>query len=81
MVAYIGIATGATIRARLRSHFNGRSNWALGRLERPHEMEFVYFECDALMATTIETHVVTFAKPPFNTRPEYRNLMQSIAIH
>jgi len=78
IVAYVGIGE---IRTRLRNHYAGRGNWALGRLERPYEMEFVYIVCDRLMATTIESHMVTYAKPPFNTRPEYLNLMQSISIH
>jgi len=80
-VAYIGIATGDTIRGRLTKHASGRGNWALARLGDPAGFTFVYWECDALSARQIESHVVTTKKPPFNTRPEYRDFIPSIAVH
>jgi hypothetical protein len=80
-VAYIGIATGDTIRGRLTKHVNERGNWALARLGDPSLFSFVYFECDALTARQIESHVVTTKKPPFNTRPELQNFIPSIAYH
>lgn len=80
-VAYIGIATGDTIRGRLTKHARGRANWALARLGEPAEFAFVYWECDALSAKQIESHVVTTKRPPFNTRPEYRHFIPSIGVH
>jgi predicted GIY-YIG superfamily endonuclease len=80
-VAYIGIATGDTIRGRLSKHVSGQGNWALSRLGDPTKFTFVYWECDALTAKQIESHVVTIKRPPFNTRPEYRNFVPSIAVH
>jgi hypothetical protein len=41
----------------------------------------VYWECDALSAKQIESHVVSTKKPPFNVRPEYRDFIPSIALH
>jgi hypothetical protein len=81
VVAYIGIATGDTIRGRLRKHVAGRGNWALGRLGDVSRFAFVYYGCDAETARQIESHVVTSAKPPFNVRPEYRDFIPSIAVH
>ncbi|HEY0264563.1 MAG TPA: GIY-YIG nuclease family protein [Granulicella sp.] len=81
LVAYIGIATGATIKQRLSSHFNGRGNWAAARLARPEDWEFIYYECSATDARQIEAHVVSDDKPPFNVRPEYRHYIPSISIH
>jgi excinuclease UvrABC nuclease subunit len=80
-VAYIGVATGDTIRGRLRKHVTGAGNWALAQLGDPSKFRFVYYECDALSAQQIESHVITTAKPPFNTRPEYRNFIPSISVH
>jgi hypothetical protein len=80
-VAYIGIATGDTIRGRLRKHVSARGNWALGRLGDPARFSFVYYRCDPQTARQIESYVVTNAKPPFNTRPELRNRIPSIAVH
>jgi hypothetical protein len=80
-VAYIGIATGDTIRGRLTKHATGRGNWALARLGDPTRFTFVYWECDAVSAKQVESHVVTTKKPPFNTRPEYRDFIPSVAVH
>ncbi len=81
LVAYIGIATGSTIRGRLTKHVTGSGNWALGRLGDPSKFSFVYWECDVISAKQIESHVITTKRPPFNTRPEYRDFISSIAIH
>jgi hypothetical protein len=81
MVAYIGVATGDTIRGRLRKHATGAGNWALGRLGDPKKFSFVYFECDAASARQIESHVIEKRKPPFNTRPEYKHFTPSISVH
>lgn len=81
LVAYIGVATGDTIRGRLTKHATGSGNWALARLGDPTKFTFVYWECDALSAKQIESHVVSTKKPPFNVRPEYRDLIPSIAVH
>ena len=80
-VAYIGIATGDTIRGRLTKHATGSGNWALSRLGDPTKFSFVYWECDGASAKQIESHVITTKKPPFNTRPEYRDFIPSIAVH
>lgn len=80
-VAYIGIATGDTIRGRLTKHVTGSGNWALARLGDPTSFQFVYYECDALSAKQIESHVILTKKPPFNTRPEYQHFIPSIAVH
>lgn len=80
-VAYIGIATGDTIRGRLTKHASGRGNWALARLGDPASFSFIYFQCDAKTAKQIESHVISTKKPPFNTRPEYRDFIPSIAVH
>jgi hypothetical protein len=79
--AYIGIATGDTISGRLSKHVQNRGNWALGRLGDPSTFAFVFYECDAVSAAQIESWVVTNAKPPFNVRPELKNLIPSIAVH
>lgn len=81
VTAYIGIATGDTIRGRLSKHVGGRGNWALARLSDPSRFEFVYYLCDAESARQLESHVVTRRKPPFNVRPEYRDYIESIALH
>src|SRR5215831_2775409 len=81
LVAYIGIATGDTIRGRLSKHATGSGNWALARLGDPTKFTFVYWECNEASARQIESHVVTTKKPPFNTRPEYRDFIPSIAVH
>jgi hypothetical protein len=81
VVAYIGIATGDTIAGRLTKHATDRGNWALGRLGDPSKFAFVFYECDAQSAAQIESWVVTNAKPPFNVRPELKNLIPSIAVH
>jgi hypothetical protein len=81
VVAYIGIATGDTIRGRLMKHVTGDGNWALARLGDPAKFAFVYWECDIASARQIESHVVTTKKPPFNVRPEYRDFIPSIAVH
>ena len=81
LVAYIGIATGDTIHGRLSKHVSQRGNWALGRLGDPSLFTFVFYVCDATSAAQIESYVVTNAKPPFNVRPELRNLIPSIAVH
>jgi hypothetical protein len=81
LVAYIGIATGDTIRGRLTKHVTGSGNWALARLGDPTSFRFVYYECDALSAKQIESHVILTKKPPFNTRPEYKHFIPSIAVH
>jgi hypothetical protein len=80
-VAYIGIATGDTIRGRLLKHVQERGNWALARLGNPMNFRFVVYPCDVQTARQIESYVVTMAKPPFNVRPELRNLIPSIAVH
>ena len=80
-IAYIGVATGDTIRGRLTKHVTGSGNWAIGRLSDPTRFRFVYYECDALSAQQIESNVITTKKPPFNTRPEYRHFVPSISIH
>jgi hypothetical protein len=80
-VAYIGIGTGVTIRRRLANHVADRGNWALGRIGDPAKFSFVYYECDAVTAKQIESHVVTMRKPPFNVRPEYQHFIPSIAVH
>lgn len=80
-VAYIGIATGDTIRGRLLKHVTSRGNWALGRLGDPSSFTFVYYRCDSETAHQIESYVVTNAKPPFNVRPELKFLIPSIAVH
>jgi hypothetical protein len=80
-VAYIGIATGDTIRGRLTKHVSGSGNWALARLGDPTRFRFVYYECDALSAKQIKSHVILTKKPPFNTRPEYTHFIPSIAVH
>src|SRR5262245_1007533 len=81
VIAYIGIATGDTIRGRLTKHARGAGNWALARLGDPAKFTFVFWECDALSARQIESHVVSTRKPPFNVRPEYRDFIPSIAVH
>ena len=81
LVAYIGIATGDTIRGRLTKHATGSGNWALARLGDPTKFTFVFWECDARSAKQIESHVVSTKKPPFNVRPEYRDFILSIAVH
>jgi hypothetical protein len=80
-VAYIGIATGDTIRGRLMKHVTGAGNWALARLGDPSKFRFVYHECDNLTAKQIESHVITTKKPPFNIRPEYQHFIPSISVH
>lgn len=80
-VAYIGIATGDTIRGRLAKHASGSGNWALARLGDPAKFTFVYWECDDLSAKQIESHVISTKKPPFNTRPEYRHFIPSVGVH
>lgn len=80
-VAYIGIATGDTIRGRLTKHVQERGNWALARIGDPASYQFVFYLCDPDTAHQIESHVVTVAKPPFNVRPEYRNFVPSIMVH
>jgi len=80
-VAYIGIATGDTIRGRLSKHVNGLGNWALARLGDPSKFVFVYWECDPASAAQIESHVITEQKPPFNVRPEFKDFIPSIAVH
>jgi excinuclease UvrABC nuclease subunit len=80
-VAYIGIATGDTIHGRLRKHLTGSGNWALAQLGDPTKFQFVYYECDELTAKQIESHVITMKKPPFNTKPEYKHFIHSIAVH
>ena len=81
LVAYIGIATGDTIRGRLTKHRAGVGNWALARLGATSDFVFVFYRCDKETASQIESHVVTTNKPPFNVRPEYRNFIPSIAVH
>jgi hypothetical protein len=80
-VAYIGIATGDTIRGRLTKHCRGFGNWALARLGSPSEFKFCFYRCDGHTAQQIETHVVSTLKPPFNVRPEYRHFVPSIYIN
>ena len=80
-VAYIGIATGDTIRGRLTKHVTGFGNWALARLGAPTKFRFVYYECDSRSAKQVESHVITTKKPPFNTRPEYKPFIPSISVH
>ena len=80
-VAYIGIATGDTIYGRLRKHCGGSGNWALARLGDPSSFSFVFYECDEISARQIESYAITWSKPPFNIRPEYKHLIQSIAVH
>ena len=80
-VAYIGIATGETIRGRLLRHVSGNGNWALARIADPATFQFIYYECDSLSAQQIEAHIVTTNKPPFNVRPEYQDFIPSIAVH
>jgi hypothetical protein len=80
-VAYIGIATGDTIRGRLTKHVTGSGNWALARLGDPAKFQFVYYECDESSAKQIESHVITMKKPPFNVKPEYKNFISSISVH
>jgi hypothetical protein len=80
VVAYIGIATGDTTRGRLTKHLKGASNSALGRLINPSKFSFV-FECDAGGAHQIESHVIITKKPPFDTRPEYKDFVASISVH
>lgn len=75
MVAYIGIATGATIMERLLRHSSGRGNWALGRLSEPDSFRFVYYCCDEATAREIESHVTCSSKPPFNVKREYRHFI------
>ena len=81
VVAYIGIATGDTIRGRLLKHVTARGNWALGRLGDPSSFTFVFYRCDPETAHQIESYVVTNEKPPFNVRPELKFLIPSIAVH
>jgi excinuclease UvrABC nuclease subunit len=80
-VAYIGIATGATIRERLGKHCSGAGNWALARLGAASDFFFVFYRCDAQTARQIESHVITTKKPPFNVRPEYRSFTSNITVH
>ncbi|PWT93106.1 MAG: hypothetical protein C5B55_05140 [Blastocatellia bacterium] len=80
-IAYIGIATGDTIRGRLTKHRVGIGNWALARLGNTSDFTFVFYRCDGLTAKQIESHVVTMNKPPFNVRQEYRHFIPSIAVH
>jgi hypothetical protein len=79
--AYIGIATGDTIRGRLWKHATEKGNWALARLGDPASFACVWYVCDAVTAHQLESHTVTYAKPPFNVRPEYSHLIPSIAVH
>jgi hypothetical protein len=79
--AYVGVATGETIRGRLRKHCSGAGNWALGGLGNPAAFSFAFFLCDQVTALQIESHVVLTKKPPFNVRPEYRHYIPSIALH
>jgi excinuclease UvrABC nuclease subunit len=80
-VAYIGIATGDTIRGRLLKHVRGRGNWALARVTDVESLECVWYPCDPQTARQIESHVCTRRKPPYNVRPEYANFIPSIAVH
>jgi excinuclease UvrABC nuclease subunit len=80
-VAYIGIATGDTIRGRLTKHRNGTGNRALARLGTVSDFTFVFYRCDAQTARQIESHVVTTRKPPFNVRPEYNDFIANITVH
>ena len=80
-VAYIGIATGDTIRGRLTKHRSGIGNWALARLGIPSDFVYVFYRCDVQTAKQIESHVVTTKKPPFNVKPEYRHFIPSISVH
>lgn len=80
-VAYIGIATGATIRERLGKHRGGAGNRALARLGAASDFSFVFYRCDAQTARQIESHVVTTKKPPFNVRPEYKHFIPNITVH
>jgi hypothetical protein len=81
VIAYIGVATGDTIRGRLSKHVRNRANWALGRLSDPNRFAFVYYMCDSITAQELETHICNTAKPPFNVRPEYKHWIPSIALH
>ncbi len=80
-VAYIGIATGDTIRGRLTKHRSGTGNWALAWLGAASDFSFVFYRCDALTAHQIESHVVTTQKPPFNVRPEYKGFIPNVTVH
>lgn len=80
-VAYIGIATGDTILGRLTKHVTGKGNRLLARLGDPAKFSFVFWVCDMESARQIESHVITTSKPPFNTRPEFRDFIPSIAVH
>ena len=81
-VAYIGVATDSNhLRKRLLEHIRDSSNWALARIQDPSKFRIVFFPCDTLTARQIETYVITHRKPPFNVRPEYKNLVPSIAVH
>ena len=80
-VAYIGIATGDTIRGRLTKHVTGKGNRLLSRLGDPAKFTVVFWVCDLESARQVESHVITTRKPPFNTRPEFRDFIPSIAVH
>jgi hypothetical protein len=80
-VAYIGIATGDTIRGRLTKHVKGSGNCALARLGDPTTFRFVYYECDETTAKQIESHVITMKKPQLNVKHEYKHFISSISVH
>lgn len=78
--AYIGISD-VSIKSRLWAHCTGKGNWALGRLADPTDFFFVFLCCDGSVAKSIESHVITNRKPPFNVKPEYKHYMESVSVH
>ncbi|MCB1050304.1 MAG: GIY-YIG nuclease family protein [Acidobacteria bacterium] len=79
-VVYIGIATGDTIRGRLRKHCTGSGNASLAR-RQASGYQFIFYSCDPTTAKQIESHIVTLHKPPYNTRSEHKHFIPSIAVH
>jgi len=79
--AYVGVATGDTIRGRLLKHVRAKGNWALGRLEDRDAFRFAYFPCVPEDARQIESHIILREQPPFNVKPEYKHYIPSISLH
>lgn len=79
-IAYIGRAS-KSIYDRLSRHFTGHGNASVARRTDPAGYTFVYFPCDDKEAREIESHVITMAKPPYNTQPEYKHFIANVTVH
>ena len=81
VVAYVGVASGHTIRGQLREHAAGRGNWALGRLADGADFWFVcYPSDDPAECEQIKSHVLLTRNPPFNAAVEYEKLLETSMV-